>query len=216
MDGDRAEVLYSHGELQCPSKRADLTGMFAECARGLRVAAIIMAGLLSGPASAQEIPESSLNSLFLVGDDIAVDMGGRMGGVTGITALSVDVPPRTQDVDDDPNANAGAVAVLSVLGTVAGDFVGLYVLFGCVRARCDDNRANALMLAGAAIAVGTPAAAAVLGGGDSYGALIGSGLGLFLGVQVAREAESGQGLLVALGIHAAMTALGALDALGGL
>ena len=157
-------------------------------------------------AWAQAIPESSLSALFPVGDPVAVDLA--RDGESALTwrrpSLAL-VRLDTLAVDDDVNANA--VVALSLLGTVVGDFGAGFLLVQCFLESCDNETEGWLAVAGAsALAVGTPAAGAIIGGGDAKGAFVGSAVGLASGWL----ATGFDDLLLLIASQTTMTALGAL------
>ena len=174
----------------------------------LYVASIVVAGLQPVPASTQEVPESSLSALFPVADVSMVDPLARQAHRPNTATFVGDARFHpSQDAD----ISVGAVAILSATGTVAGDIAGAYLLLGCALEWCEDYVEGSINLIGAAaLAVGTPATGAALGGGDFRWALAGSGLGLVAGGLAGGALRDTPGVIVLLGIHATMTTLFAL------
>lgn len=177
---------------------------------GALIAAMIVMGSvvmgLAGPASAQELPESSLGALFPVTDPVMVELAGG-GSVDAWTRPSPRrARPDTLAADDD--VDVGPVILLSALGTVVGDIGGVILALGC-RINCEnDGDASLALVGGAALAVGTPAGGAILGGGDAMGAFLGSALGLASGLLLAHWNDGHPAALMVP--HVTMTALGAL------
>lgn len=164
-------------------------------AAALYIASIVGVHLHSGPAHAQEKPESSLSALFPVGDTTVIWQVGT---------------------DSVPAATKGRVAGLTMAGAVVGDFAALYMavasfadgLFG-------DGDYVALLWLAPAVAVGGPVADTAIAGGNVgsslKGSLIGLAGGLLLGAGVLNATDSdGAGLVALLATHAVTASLFAI------
>lgn len=151
-----------------------------------------------------------MSALFPVAGHAAVDPGRRWGSTRWRGYFSGDARLGRQLVDND--ADAGNVVGATVLGTVVGDIGGLYILAEtlCLDNCGDNNSAVEGAILAAALAVGLPALAADLSGGNGRWALLGSAVGLVSGAAIGNRVGGYPGFGVFFVTHIAMTATFAL------